>query len=120
MKKTFTLMTFFFVLISFAGEVTGVGRQALQVLRQHNMSIAELRQAGLKVHLGEVTGVGKRIHLDQVEMVVSKNKVFKMRELSHVEFKNPSQARSLNDVVHLEFDRAKVRIKDIGAVVARE
>jgi hypothetical protein len=43
-----------------------------------------------------------------------------MRELSHVEFKNTSQARSINDVVNLEFDRAKVRIKDIGAVVARE
>ena len=115
--KTIIIAMISILNITFAGEITGVGQRALSVLENSQMSIPSLRQRGMKVQLGEVTGIGKRINLDRIEMIVSAKKVYKMRDLSHIEYRNPSEAKSLKDVHHLEFNNEKLKIKDIGAII---
>lgn len=117
MKSLVILLTLMFSTLSFSGEITGIGRQALQVLEGHQMDLSTLRQRGLKVHLGEITGVGKKINLESVEMVVTKKKIFTMRELSHIEYRHPSAAKTLDDVVHFEFDRNILKKHQIAGVV---
>lgn len=99
-----------------AGEITGAGRAA-EVLAAHNMSVQQLKQQGLKVLLGEVTGAGKSINLDRINAVVTKNKVFKMNQATHVEFKHPSAAKALRDVQHLEFNAARVKVNQLNGIV---
>ena len=100
-----------------AGEVTGAGKVAAEVLAAHNMSVQQLKAQGLKVLLGEVTGAGKSINLDRINAVVTKNKVFKMNHASHIEFKHPSAAKALQDVKHLEFNAARVRVNQLNGIV---
>jgi hypothetical protein len=100
-----------------AGEVTGAGRQALQVLRSHNVSVEALKTQGFKVLLGEVTGAGKTIDLDRIDMVVTQNKLLKMNQASHIKFKHPSQAKALRDVEHLEFNSLRVSPNQIKGLI---
>lgn len=104
-------------LSAWSGEVTGAGRQALQVLRSHNLSVEALKSQGYKVLLGEVTGAGKTINLDRIDMVVTKNKLLKMNQASHIQFKHPSQARSLKDVQHLEFNAQRVSPGQLKGII---
>ena len=117
MKAIAIFMTLMLTLgVTQAGEVTGAGR-AIEVLAAHNMSVQQLKQQGLKVLLGEVTGAGKSINLDRINAVVTKNKVFKMNHATHVEFKNPSAAKALRDVKHLEFNAARVKVNQLNGIV---
>ncbi len=117
MKAILLALSFLFIAPTFSGEITGVGRQALNVLEGHQLDLASLQRQGYKVLLGEITGVGKSIHLDRVEMVVTKRKLFQMRQLSHVEYIHPSEAKTLNDVAHLEFNNNVLRTSQIAGVV---
>jgi hypothetical protein len=99
-----------------AGEITGAG-QAIEVLKAHNMSVSQLQQRGLKVLLGEITGAGKRLDLDRINMIVTGTKVLEMHQASHIEFKHPSQARSLKDVQHLEFNHIKVKVSQVKGII---
>lgn len=118
MKSLLLLMTISTLSFSaWSGEVTGAGRQALQVLRSHNINVEALRNNGFKVLLGEVTGAGKTINLDRIDMVVTKNKVLKMNQASHIQFKHPSPARSLKDVQHLEFNSQRVSPAQLKGII---
>lgn len=116
--KAILVMAFSLILFSSnAGEVTGVGQQALRVLERNQLSIDELKQQGFKVLLGEVTGVGKAISLDRIEMVISQKDLLKMKDLSHIEFLHPSQAKALKDVSHLEFNAKKITPNQIKGII---
>ncbi len=117
MKKLFLILAFSFSGFSFAGEVTGVGKEALKVLEKHQMNVQQLKDQGLKVLMGEVTGVGKTIQLDRIEMLVTNKTLFKMNSLSHVEYKHPSAAKTLTDVVHMEFDRKVLSPKQVKMII---
>lgn len=117
MKTIATILSLFVFLGStHAGEVTGAGR-ALEVLAAHNLSVQALKNQGYKVLLGEVTGAGKSINLDRINMVLTKNKVFNMNSASHIEFKHPSAAKALKDVRHLEFNSSRVKINQLNGIV---
>lgn len=116
MKALIFAVTLFFSALSFSGEVTGAG-QALRVLSQNQMSVESLKNQGLKVLLGEVTGAGKTLNLDRIQMLVSDKKVFPMNEVSHIEYVHPSQAKALRDVKHLEFNNQTLKVQQIKGVI---
>ncbi len=117
MKKLVLMITFLVSSLCFAGEVTGVGQEVLRVLAKHHVDVNELRGQGLKVLAGEVTGVGKSINLDRIEMLVTKKKLFKMNSLSHVEYIHPSAAKALKDVKHMEFDQNILSPNQVKAII---
>ena len=120
--KGLTIITFLMVLswmmeVSYSGEVTGAG--AAKLLVQSEYSVTELKQSGHKILFGELTGAGKLMNLDRVKLVITKNKVFDINKADHVEFKNPSAAKSLTDVSFLEFGTQKVGASQIEALVVK-
>lgn len=117
MKTILLIFTFLFSAACFSGEVTGIGKQALQVLKKNQVTIAHLRNQGLKILEGEVTGAGSMVNLDRIQMLVTNNSLLKMKEISHIQFLNPSEAKALKDVEHLEFDRKKIKPQLILAVI---
>lgn len=117
-----TLVTFLMVLawmmeVSYSGEVTGAGAAKLLVQNQYN--VTELKETGHKILFGELTGAGKRMNLDRVKLVITKTKVFEINKADHVEFKHPSNAKSLTDVNFLEFGTQKVSANQIEALVIK-
>jgi hypothetical protein len=50
-------------------------------------------------------------------MIVTGTKVLEMHQASHIEFKHPSQARSLKDVQHLEFNHIKVKVSQVKGII---
>lgn len=117
MKTALFIFAFLFCSISFAGEITGVGKQALRALQNNRITAAMLKQQGLKVLDGEVTGAGSRINLDRIQMLVTNKELFKMNKLSHIEYLNPSEAKALKDVSHLEFDTKTLNPNQIKAII---
>jgi len=101
---------------TFAGEITGAG-QVAQILKRHNLSLSTLQAQGLT--LGDITGAGKSINLDRINMLVTGQNVFPMGEATHIDFKNPSAAKTLIDVTHLEFNGKKVRTNQIKGILYR-
>jgi hypothetical protein len=117
MKAILMIFALLFSAACFSGEVTGVGKQALRVLKKNQMTVTQLKNQGLKILDGEVTGAGSRINLDRIQMLVTKNSLLKMKEISHIQFMNPSEAKSLKDVEHLEFDQKKVKPQVVLAII---
>lgn len=117
-----TIVTFLMVLawmmeVSYSGEVTGAG--AAKLLVQHQYDVSELKQSGHKILFGELTGAGKRMNLDRVKLVITKEKVYEINKADHVEYKNPSAAKSLLDVSHLEFGTKLIKSSQIEALVVK-
>ena len=121
MKKLITVLFLFLSLMPIAhtGEVTGAGMEAKKILRAHNIDIQELKRNGFKLLFGEHTGAGKRMNLDRVNMVLANKKVFYLNNADHIEFKHPSQAKSLNDVMYLEYGTLKIPTGTIKAMVVK-
>jgi len=120
MKKTLISILISFLFLSsnlWAGEITGAGQRALEVLQANRISVETLRNQGMQVMLGEVTGGGMKISLDRIQMVVTNKKVLNMRDVSHIDFKHPSAAKTLRDVKALEFNRDKVKVKQLNAII---
>ena len=120
--KGLTMLTLLFVLawmmeVSYSGEVTGAG--AAKLLVQNNYNVSILKESGHKILFGELTGAGKRMNLDRVKLVITKNKVFDLDKVNHIDFKHPSAAKSLLDVNHLEFGTLKVNASQIEAMVVK-
>jgi hypothetical protein len=120
--KGLTMITFLMVLawmmeVSYAGEVTGAG--AAKLLVQNQYSVTQLQESGHKILFGELTGAGKRMNLDRVKLVITKTKVFEIKQADHVEFKHPSSAKSLTDVRFLEFGNQKIGLSQIEALVVK-
>lgn len=103
--------------VSYSGEVTGAG--AAKLLVQNEYSVTELQQSGHKILFGELTGAGKRMNLDRVKLIITKQKVFAVSKADHVEFKHPSNAKSLTDVNFLEFGSQKIGLSQIEALVVK-
>lgn len=120
--KGLTMLTFLFILawmmeVSYSGEVTGAGAEKL--LAQSNYSISSLESTGHKLLLGELTGAGKRMNLDRIKLIITKQRVFDLAKADHIEFKNPSAAKSLLDVSHLEFGAFKLSSAQVEGLVVK-
>lgn len=116
MKTLILSLLFLATIPAQAGEFTGAG-QVAQILKSNNMSVESLRQQGLKIIQGEVTGAGRQIPLDRINMVITDSQLLRMRQARRIEYKHPSDARSLGDVQHIEFGRLKVRPNQLKAVI---
>lgn len=119
LKMSIFIGAFFYFSMAQAGEFTGVGKQALRVLEKHDLKVKRLKEQGMKVLLGEVTGVGKKVDLSRIKFLVSKKDLYKMKDLSHVEYLYPSEAKSLKDVKLLEFDVKTLSPSQVAGMVYR-
>lgn len=116
MKKICLLISIALTFPLFAGEFTGAG-QAINVLKAHNLSVPQLKKQGFKVLLGEITGAGKKLDLDRINLIITNKFVFDMSRASHIQFIHPSQAKSLSDVEHLEFSQMLVKPTELTGIV---
>ena len=89
--------------VVWAGEVTGVGRQVETILKKAQLSKLKLKEMGLKLKMGEVTGAGK-IHVDDIALLVMKNKVVNFKSVDYIEFSHPSQAKFVSEVDSFSID----------------
>lgn len=119
--KNLILVIIFIITSQFvmAGEVTGAGQRVDQILKNNGLSRQMLASKGLKVLMGEVTGAGKTIQVEDLEFVIAKNKIYSQDSLTHIEFKIPSAARVLTDIKSLEFGSSQVNVVEIDAFIVR-
>ena len=102
-----------------AGEVTGAGG-VMKVLKRNGYDIQALKQSGHEMTLGEVTGAGKLVPLDQVRLMVTKKQVINANSLEHVQFQHPSQARFFKEVEFVEFNGKKIPKNEfIGLIIKK-
>jgi hypothetical protein len=107
------------MMTAIGGEVTGAGSEAKieRALLARGITPAIIRNQGLRVLSGEVTGAGRTVELSKIRFIVATDKVFTMEEATHVEFKAPSNAQYLSEVTALEFDKIRLGRNKIQAVV---
>lgn len=119
-KPLITFLTLLIMMtIGQAGEVTGAGMEAREILKAHNIDLQQLNNQGFRLLFGEHTGAGKEMNLDRVNMVLAGKSVYYVSNADHIEFKYPSSAKSLNDVKYLEYGMKKVQIGNIKAMVVK-
>lgn len=101
-RVVITLLALFFLLKvpSFAGEVTGAGQALQRILQQNSMDWNQMRNSGFR--LGEVTGAGRRVQLDDVTHLITNNKVFPTNRISHLKYRRNSSGKSIADVEAFE------------------
>lgn len=120
MKNLILIICLVFSFFSFAGEVTGAGKEIDNVLAKSNLSREKLKSLGLK--LGEVTGAGK-IHVDTLEMIVTNDQVISMDDVVHLEFKNPSNGQMVSEIEYFDIASssfgAKVKLHQVKALITR-
>lgn len=102
-----------------AGEVTGAGQRVDQILKTRGLSINQLKGQGYKVLLGEVTGAGKTVAIDDIQFIVAKNKLFQARDITHIDYKHPSAAKMITDIEAIELGAAKVRTQEVDAFIVK-
>ncbi|MBT3584119.1 MAG: hypothetical protein HN509_04375 [Halobacteriovoraceae bacterium] len=100
-----------------AGEVTGGGKSVRQILNENNLDIDQLKKSGFKVLMGENTGAGKTLDLSRISMILSNKKLYTMDDVTHIEFKHPSKAKTLSDVIIFEIDKDKVEIGSLQGLI---
>lgn len=119
--KNKTKLTHFFTLLIFvvfssfstAGEFTGAGGPMKKLLKEYKLSKEELKDRGLEVMLGEVTGAGMSVPLENLRAVLSEKKVFHIDNLSHIKYVRPSAGKALNDVEAYEFYGKPINIQKV-------
>jgi hypothetical protein len=97
------LLALFFLLQvpSFAdGEFTGAGERLQKILQQNRINWSQLRNRGFR--LGEVTGAGRSVPLDDVTHLITNNKVFSTSRISHLKYRRNSSGKSISDVEAFE------------------
>jgi len=116
MKKI--IITAFFILASncFSGELTGAGA-ALKVLERNNITLHDLTVSGRQLlELGEVTGAGNSINVEDIEMYVTKDSCIESFEAKLI-FNNPNQNSVFNDIASILTKGKMVKVKDINGLV---
>ncbi len=120
MKTLFFLLSLLFFIQLRAGEVTGAGSIVRDILEKHNLSVQRLESQGYRLLLGEVTGAGGRINLNDVKLLLTKKELFKMNDLTHIDFIFPGPAKAIQDVRYFEFDRERLVPGKIKAIVVEK
>jgi len=105
---------------SFAGETTGAGAPIKALLSKVNLNQQKIEASNLQLVLGEVTGAGKTINLDRLKYVLTKNNIYSVDKLTHVQYKHPSLAKSIQDVKSFEFETWQVKAPEIKALVIQK
>jgi hypothetical protein len=114
--KTCLIALFMMISISAlnAGEVTGAGAVVDRVLQKSGISVSNLRARGLKVRRAN-----NRVHLNDIHSIITNRNVVRYNNIGHVEFKNPSAAATLGDVIHFELGRGTISKRQVQAVITR-
>jgi len=116
MKKI--IITAFFILAanSFSGELTGAGA-ALKVLERNNITLHDLTVSGRElIELGEVTGVGNRINVEDIEMYITKDSCIESLEAQLI-FNNPNRSLVFNDIASVLAKGKMLKMKEIMGLV---
>ncbi len=105
---------------SFSGEVTGAGMPLKTILSKANLNKQKISDANLELVLGEVTGAGRAINLDRLKYVLTKNNIYSVNNLTHVQFKHPSLAKNIDDVKSFEFESWRIKSPDIKGLIIQK
>jgi hypothetical protein len=109
--KTWTIIIpLFFSLLSLsnnAGEMTGAGKIANQILLKNGLSIQALNNAGHEVLLGEFTGAGKGIDTYKVQYFITKDDLYKKNEVRHYQFAAKAQTTKFSELEYLEINEGQ-------------
>lgn len=101
-KLMIPLFAFFMLLQTpgFAGEVTGAGQRLERILQQNRMDWNQLRNRGFR--LGEVTGAGRSVPLDDVTHLITRESVYPVRSISYLKYRQNSSGKAISDVEAFE------------------
>lgn len=117
MKNLILLILLFFISLTGlkAGEFTGAGAAVQRLLQYHRMDVREIQAQGLKI--GEVTGTGKRVFTENVVQFVTPKEVISNSRISHIEFKASGRARTVSDILSVEYRGKKIKAQNLKVII---
>lgn len=121
--KLFAQILLIIFLINFkiiAGEFSGAGLKVKNVLKRQNINLKALERSGHGLLFGENTGAGMKVNLARVKYIITQNQAYSLNNVTHINFLQPSAAKSLRDVKILEFDTKKVRTLEIKGLIIKK
>ena len=112
-------MKIFFTTLIFLFSTALMSQNLDSVLRNHDTSVYDISNQGLKVLDGEWTWVGKNLSTDKLRMVVTKDKeLIKIEDVVEIEFKK-SRKNNIEDIKDLVLMSRLVPQKDFRAIIIR-
>jgi len=111
------LLSFSFATL-YAGEVTGAGF-VKNIMMKKEMNLQQMLNNGHALLLGEVTGAGRSIALDQVKVVITSKEAFKMSNVQRIEFKKVG-GLNLQNVDFFEINDQIIESKKIRALIIKK
>lgn len=116
------LIALFLILISFSvvhgGEVTGAGF-VKNIMKKRQMNLEQMLNNGHDLVLGEVTGAGRKVPLEKIKVLVTKEDAFKMSNIQRIEFKKAGGLK-LENVDFFEINNKVVEVKELKALVIKK
>lgn len=125
-----TCLTLSIITLSQAGEVTVIGSgsgskdkltkmEVLKMLNKRGISRNEISNNGMKIFLGEFTGIGKKLKVDNIRMLLTKKKVFFIEDVEDIRFKDNRAKPTLSNISSFELENVKLTPKTIKALILK-
>lgn len=125
-----TCLTLSIITLSQAGEVTVIGSgsgskdmltkmEVLKMLNKRGISRNEISNNGMKIFLGEFTGIGKKLKVDNIRMLLTKKKVFFIEDVEDIRFKDHRAKPTLSNISSFELENVKLTPKTIKALILK-
>jgi hypothetical protein len=112
MKTFILILSLIFPLVSQAA----LTRQQIEtLLNQKNMTLMQLEQRGAQVLLGEVTGHGRAVPFNKVQVLFTESEAILKHEIDSVEFKGG--AEQLGNISTVRFQGQYVLKQDVKAAI---
>ena len=102
----------------YGGEVTDAGF-VKSIMKKKEMNLQQMLNNGHALLLGEVTGAGRSIALDQVKVVITSKEAFKMSNVQRIEFKKVG-GLNLQNVDFFEINDQIIESKKIRALIIKK
>ncbi len=102
---------------SHGGEVTGAGGPMMTLLKENKLNPEQLIKDGYQFFLGEATGAGMAYEIERIRFLLSKKRVYSMKDLRQIEYLRPSANYNLNDVHLLDFGDTRLKVHEIKGII---
>ncbi len=89
------------------------------ILKKENINLNQMLINGHELLMGEVTGAGKKIHLEKIKVLVTLKNAYKMSAIQRVEFKKPG-GLELQNIDFFEIRNEIVSVDDLQALIVKK
>ena len=113
-----------------AGEFTGIGStrpftdkmnhsEVFKLLRKHGISRNDISDGGMKILLGEFTGIGKKVNIENIRMILTKKELFFIEDVEDIRLRNNHAKPVLSNVSEIQLKNISLTPNKIKALIVK-